>query len=1143
MHFPKCRKGYGQTGGIERLLTPAAPLCFVHRTHPDYGQLSVLALLRLEMSDICRTVMERTMQIKLSVFLASMILMSGIAFGQTIIDEIYFPTVADGGGYTTQLTISHAGGEIRTVMIRFLGSSGAALPITTLDVNGSPGLVQNCGAGCFAFTMGPGGYESVFGVTPGERDTMVSGYARVTVLAPVSPSTAPLLVTVSMALTFGGFTAYEPFLRDPALSFTNPFTNSPNTYSAIVLINPQTTAANIRLSLYDNAEPPNFKSIVQMWLPPGNHSAKFLDQVFTNLVQSGSVAITSSVPIFVWPATFYIDSQMNLRYYFFAVNPSPQLTGIQPAGVMAGGPSFDLEVYGQDFSSESRVWWDGQVLKDDGGAVIAPIILSSRQLRVRVPASYIASAKAIPITVFTPEPGGGQSSAVILTVSDPAPVLTGLSLQSVPAGKAGYEVGIYGARFVKDSAAEWNGSARATQFVSSSRLVMTLQPADIAGAGTGTITVLNPGGSRSNGRTLEIVALVAGSPEITRLIPDVIDASAGAFTLTVEGSGFVAGSKVLWNGVEKTTHYESTERLSADILAIDLGEEMYLVTVRNPSQAASNADAGSTGSNTAVVSNRNKAPLLEGLSPSAVVAGSGAFQLRIRGWGYAAGKTMVSWNTTELQSMYASDEELTVDIPAAYVAMAGGATVGVENPAPGGGSQTKTFTILENTGARESLMYPRLVNEGGGEESTGVVWANLSGTETRLTAWAYGNEGGLIEGQKIINPVAVTVSAEEQQAIMDWQVFGETFREGKQGWLKLDSTQTGMVGFFMMFNDEVTYTDGANALQQGMKEFVFTEIEDEAEGFIQINIANPAAEAVNVRLELRDKDGGQKGSTVERTIEGHGTIAEPLTVLFNLIQPAGSDYIRVVSDGAVAGYEYLGKKPKYVYGLNGQDAQKGGTVLYGPQYVVGGNQYRTTLSIVNLEDRAGMATLRLINAEGVQIGSTRELAIKSKGKLEITDQNFFLQPSQLTAGYLEIRSDGPRLAGNLVFVDPEQEVMASSLPLVTELAEEMVFGHVVSNALWWTGIALLNPWPEDAQVMVILYDRTGKPVGEKRDTLKAGHQQVGVLWQYFDWLKDKDQQGYIRVKSDKGLAGLALFGTNQLSVISAIPAQTILTQR
>jgi len=184
-------------------------------------------------------------------------------------------------------------------------------------------------------------------------------------------------------------------------------------------------------------------------------------------------------------------------------------------------------------------------------------------------------------------------------------------------------------------------------------------------------------------------------------------------------------------------------------------------------------------------------------------------------------------------------------------------------------------------------------------------------------------------------------------------------------------------------------------------------------------------------------------------------------------------------------------------------------------------------------------TLRLIGPEGVQRGMTRSLAIKAGGKLEITDQKFFVETEELTTGYVEIRSDGPRLTGNSVFGDPAQEEMGSSLPLVTELTKEMVFGHVVSNATWWTGIALLNPWPEDVAVTVTLYDRTGKAIGEKRDTVKSGRQQVGLLWQYFEWLKDKEQQGYIRVTSAKGLAGLALFGTNQLSVISAVPAQTV----
>ena len=828
--------------------------------------------------------------------------------------------------------------------------------------------------------------------------------------------------------------------------------------------------------------------------------------------------------------------------------PVPHLTGISPRGVMAGGPAFDLEVSGRDFVRTSRVLWDGEVLRDAAGREIAPTFLSSRQLRVQVPAGYIASSMLVTVRVESPGPGGGQSAGTRLTVRSPGPAVTGLTLKSVPSGNAEYEVGIYGARFAKESVAEWNGSARETVYVNSGRLLVRLQAEDLAVAGSGTVTVLNPGPARSNGAVLDVVTLAPGSPEIRRLIPDVINAATGGFTLVVEGSGFVAGSRVLWNGVEKTTRYESAERLSADIPESDLGgAETYLVTVRNPAAEASmwlsRAEGGEGSSNTAIVSNMNKVPLLTGFSPAAVAAGSGGFELRIRGAGYAVGKTMVTWNEKGLESRHVSEGELAVDVPASYVASAGVVTVGVENPAPGGGSQTKAFTILANTSARGALMYPRLVNEGNGAESTGVVWANLSENPAKLTAWAYGKEGELIEGEKLTNPVALTASAEEQQAIMDWQFFGETFRDGKEGWLKLESTETRVAGFFMMFDDAVTYTDGANAIWEPVEEFVFPEIEDKEGGFTKIYISNPDGGKATLTFELRDGSGRQKGTPARREIPGHGTLVEPVGELFGGIQAGGGDYIRVVSDRGVVPFEYMGEKPKYVHALNGQGAARGGTVLHGPQYAVGGGQYQTTMSVVNLDSAGGTVTFRLISPEGMPLGEVKSLPIEARGKLKITDQNFFVEAGdRLTTGYVEIRSSGPRLTGSITFGDPERETMASSLPLVSELLESMLFAHVVSNKTWWTGIALLNPWAEAADVTLTLYERAGKPIGEKRVTVGAGRQQIGLLREYFDWMKDKEQQGYVRVTSNKRLAGFALFGTTQLSVISAIPAQTVPTE-
>jgi hypothetical protein len=822
------------------------------------------------------------------------------------------------------------------------------------------------------------------------------------------------------------------------------------------------------------------------------------------------------------------------------MKPKPMITEISPKGVVAGGTGFDLQVYGKDFVSGSKVRWDGVDLEWE-------TLLSSQQLRVPVPANLIASAKVVKVTVYTPEPGGGESGVMSFNVSKPAPMVTGLSLQSVIAGRSGYEVGIYGANFLPESIAEWNGSGRVTNFVNSGQLTITLPAGDITQAGTGRITVMNPGVVRSNEKTLEVVALPVGSPEIQRLVPDTVDAGGAGFTLVVDGSGYVPGSTVEWNGQGKVTKYGSGGQLSAEIPASDIARaaESYSVVVRNPVSGASAQslwpkDTGSGGSNAGVVSKRNPGPEVTGLSPAAVVAGSGGLQLRIIGGGYVEGKSVVGWNDVGLASSYVSSTELSVNIPAGYVATEGTATIEVRNPSPGGGAMAKTLTILPSAEAKAVLMYPRLMSVGGeadATESTGIAVANLSARAVKLTAWAYGKGGEEIRGEQITNPVSVTMSGEEQQAIIDWQVFGEKLREAGrgEGWLKLESTEKQVAGFFMMFNDSLTFLDGANASATGMQEFVLPEVADRGE--TEVYVANPNGESANVTFELRKEDGQQRGGAVQRQASGRGTLAVLLKDLFSGVAAEGGDYVRAVSDRKVVTLEYMGEKPKYVYALSGQEVVGGSRVLYGPQYVVG-EQWRTTISVVNVDGASGTVTFRLINDEGMQIGEAKAVAIRGYGKVQVTDQDFFIGGDK--SGYVEVRSDGPRLTGAIVFGDPERETMATSLPLTTALMNTMVFGHVVSNETWWTGITLINPGVEDASVTVELYDRMGTLVRSKQERIAAGCRLIGLLSRYFEGVMEEGfQQGYMKVTSDQGLAGFAIFGTNELSVISAIPPQDV----
>ena len=814
--------------------------------------------------------------------------------------------------------------------------------------------------------------------------------------------------------------------------------------------------------------------------------------------------------------------------------PEPRITGVNPAGVLAGGSGFDLWVYGEDFAPGSKVYWGEVELKGE-------TFMSTRQLRVPVLADFVASAGDVEITVVNPE--GRKTMPVIFRMSRPAPVVTILSLQSVIAGLEGYKIGIYGANFLRESTGEWNRSARATEFLSSGHLVLHLEAADIAKAGTGVVTVLNGEGERSNGKELKVVDpppdLVGLLPEIRRLIPDVVDAGAGGFVLAVEGAGFVPESLVEWNGQAKETRYVSEERLEADILASDVGTaKIHFVTVKNPSQGLQAGDPPI--SNTGIVSVQNPVPMLTGLAPAAVKAGSEGFRLTLKGWGYVAGETSVSWNEREIESIYVSRDELTVEVPASYLVAEGIATIGVRNPSPGGGAWTKTFTIMTGEAPKAMLLYPRLVNRGGSadeREATGVAWVNLSGRDQTLTAWAYEDGGSAIEGEKITNPVSVAVPPEEQKAIEDWQVFGESFQEEGEGWLKLEGTEKRLTGFFMTYNTGnplPKFSDGANALTAGMEEFVLPEVEEL--GFTEIHVANPNEEAATVTLELRDGAGQRHGAAVLRQVQGHGRMVEELRNLFEGAVAEGF-YVRGVSDREVVSFEYMGKKPDYVYALNGLDGAGGGTLLYGPQYAVVAGRWRTVVTVVNLDRAGGTVTFRLMSDQGEQIGEAKSLAIDGSGKLMVTDQDFFGQGGD-RSGYIEVRGGGLRLTGDVVFGDPERKTMATSLPLVSELLPAMVFSHVVSDETWWTGIALVNPSGTEASATLQLNDSNGMAIARRQIRMAAGSRLVGLLDQYFEELAGKQVQGYLQVTSDRGLAGCALFGTGELT-ISAIPPQTV----
>jgi hypothetical protein len=123
--------------------------------------------------------------------------------------------------------------------------------------------------------------------------------------------------------------------------------------------------------------------------------------------------------------------------------------------------------------------------------------------------------------------GGTLSVSVAPTVPNAIPAITSLSPLTATAGSANLALTVTGSGFVSGATVLWNGSTRATTFVSATQLTATILAADLTAVGTADVTVFNPapGGGTSTSLTISI---------------DSAAQSQGAFTVTSSSSAVTA---------------------------------------------------------------------------------------------------------------------------------------------------------------------------------------------------------------------------------------------------------------------------------------------------------------------------------------------------------------------------------------------------------------------------------------------------------------------------------------------------------------------------------------------------------------------------------------------------------------------------
>jgi len=91
-------------------------------------------------------------------------------------------------------------------------------------------------------------------------------------------------------------------------------------------------------------------------------------------------------------------------------------------------------------------------------------------------------------------------SSIGIAWANPVPFLNQPEPTSVTPGRAAFTLKLIGANFVEGAVVNWNGSPRSTTVVSADVIEAAIEAADVATAGTATVTVVNPtpGGGTSN---------------------------------------------------------------------------------------------------------------------------------------------------------------------------------------------------------------------------------------------------------------------------------------------------------------------------------------------------------------------------------------------------------------------------------------------------------------------------------------------------------------------------------------------------------------------------------------------------------------------------------------------------------------------
>ena len=212
-------------------------------------------------------------------------------------------------------------------------------------------------------------------------------------------------------------------------------------------------------------------------------------------------------------------------------------------------------------------------------------------------------------------------------------------------------------------------------------------------------------------------------PAITTLSPASAIVGAGAQTLTINGSNFVATSTATYNGVAHTVTFVNAGQVTIPLTAGDQATTgSFPVIVTNP------APGGGT-SNTVNFAVNNPVPTISTIAPTSANAGAAAQTLTINGTNFLASST-ATYNGVAHAVTFVTSIKVTILLTTGDQATAGTFPVVATNPAPGGGASNSVNFTVNNLVPTITTLSPSSTTAGTGAQTLTINGSNFLATST-----------------------------------------------------------------------------------------------------------------------------------------------------------------------------------------------------------------------------------------------------------------------------------------------------------------------------------------------------------------------------------------------------------------------------